>query len=305
MRPALAPYSFCLVVAVASAVFGAGCGSSVRSIPDIIFVSSRDGDYAIYAMSADGSHERRLTKEKGDPSSPRGLFFQVEPAWSPDGRRIAFASKRAGSFKIYVMRVDGTGTTRLTSGKDDDTHPTWSSDGKQIAFVRGDQGDLQVMNADGTGVHWLTDDDAEEIDPAWSPDGRWIVYSRRTPGTSVRELWLVRPDGSERHALTKLNATSTSPTWSPGDNRIAFESSLDSGRPGILVIDVDGKGLQRLTVPINEDDIKPAWSPDGETIAFSRDGAITTISGGEEKVLTSARSNDSSPAWNPRPAKQE
>ena len=92
-----------------------GCGGSGSSGDDIAFVSSRDGDYAIYLMEADGSGQERLTDERGDTSTAEGVQFQTDPAWSPDGTRIAFASAREGSFDIYVMNADGTGTTRLTS----------------------------------------------------------------------------------------------------------------------------------------------------------------------------------------------
>ena len=67
----------------------AGCGGSSqpKGPPALVFVSIKDGDYAIFGADADGKHVHRLTKEKGDPSTPGGLFFQIEPAWSPDGRR--------------------------------------------------------------------------------------------------------------------------------------------------------------------------------------------------------------------------
>src|SRR5438045_1928309 len=85
-----------------------GCGSSGQAPLDLVFVSTRDGDYALFGVAANGKHERRLTKEKGDPSTPAGLFFQIEPAWSPDGQLIAFASRRDGRSHIYVMRPDGS-----------------------------------------------------------------------------------------------------------------------------------------------------------------------------------------------------
>ena len=98
-----------------------GCGSSGGSSrgSDLLFVSSRQGAYAIYLMTASGSRQRRLTRGAvGASSSPGRLFFQVDPAWSPDGRSIAFASSRDGSSHIFVMKANGSGTSRLhgTSG---------------------------------------------------------------------------------------------------------------------------------------------------------------------------------------------
>ena len=70
-----------------SALLLAGCGGSDNSDPDLLIVSTRDGDYAIFSMSASGGGQKRLTDNEVDPSTPQGLLFQIEPAWSPDARR--------------------------------------------------------------------------------------------------------------------------------------------------------------------------------------------------------------------------
>jgi TolB protein len=295
MRRLIAGLSLGLLLAL----FVLGCGGGGSSQPpDLIFVRSLKTYYALYGMQADGKDQERLPEEGGQPSTPE-LFYQIDPAWSPDGRLVAFASNRMGALEIYAMRLDGTGTRRLTSG-DEDSNPAWSPDGKRIVFARGTRSNLALMNADGTDVHRLTDDDAEEFAPAWSPDGSWIAYSRRTPGTSAREIWLVRPDGSGRRQLTRLEALSSSPTWSPDGKRIAFSSDTGGGRTGIFAVGIDGKGFHRVTFSLQDDDIEPAWSPDGKTIAFSRGGAIAVVTGGEVSELTARSNNDSNPAWNPQ-----
>ena len=295
---------------VASAlVAGAGllvaaCGGEGGPRPDLLLVSTRDGDYAIYALNADGGRQARFTEGgRSDPSSPQELFFQIDPAWSPNGRLIAFSSKRTGSFDIFVMNADGTGTHRLTSTRDDEANPTWSPDGKRLAFDRGR--DIYAVNADGTGLLRITDDQAADTEPAWSPDGRWIAHLKgavETVGKDLREVWLTRPDGTGSHALTTLGVGSYSPAWSPDSSRIAFAS--DKGRGGffdIYTVGVDGKGLRRLT-RTGPDAFEPAWSPDGATIAFSRGGAIVMIDlEGNEEEVTDRDNNDSSPAWKPRP----
>ena len=167
--------------------------------------------------------------------------------------------------------------------------------------MRGPNYRLVAMNADGSAAHRITQGDAAEDDPAWSPDGNWIAYARQLR-ENVREIWLVRPGGLKAHQLTNLDAESTAPAWSPGGKQIAFQSNRGSARFGLFAIRVDGMGLRRLTKPNGEDEFDPAWSPDGTTIAFSREGAIVTIAGGKEQVLTNARDNDSKPAWNPHPA---
>ncbi len=282
----------------------AGCGGSSSPGNAIAYVSSQDGDYAIYAMNANGSSQGRLTDERGDVSTLHGVQFQTQPAWSPDGTKIAFASAREGSFDIYVMNSDGTGTKRLTSTKENDQHPTWSSDGNSIAFSRFSNVDhLYVMNADGTDARRLTDDDlTAEGEPAWSPDGKWIAYSHVQSGTELREIWVVRPDGSGRRSVTKLGAKSYTPTWDPDSKRLAFSSNSGGALYDIYTVNVDGTNVQRV-VSSTTDSFEPAWSPNGTDIAFSRDGAIvvTTLAGVEQQ-LTNPEDNDSSPAWNPSQA---
>jgi Tol biopolymer transport system component len=295
------PRSSLAAGAVGLVLLVAGCGGSGSPGDAMVFVSSQDGDYAIYGMNADGSNQGRLTDERGDLSTLEGVQYQTEPAWSPDGTRIAFASAREGSFDIYVMNSDGTGTMRLTSSKENDQHPTWSPDGSRIAFSRfSDVDHLNVMNADGTGVRRLTDDDlAAEAEPAWSPDGSWIAYSHREPGSDFREIWVVRPDGTGRRGVTKLDAKSYTPTWAPDSKRLAFSSNHDTALYDIFTVSLDGTNVRRVVKSATEA-FEPAWSPDGSEIAFSRDGAIVvTTLAGAERNLTDPEDNDSSPAWNP------
>jgi Tol biopolymer transport system component len=279
-------------------VTGACGGGSADPRPDLLLVSTRDGDYAIYELNSDGGSQRRLTSADS-ASEGEVLFFQIDPAWAPDATRIAYSSKRGRSFDLYTMRPDGTGSRRITSTKDNDAHPTWSPDGRSIAFARSGPGRIYVANPDGSGARRLTDDTAEEAEPSWSPDGAWIAYTRRTPGTTARELWISRPDGSDRRRVTDLERAIFGPAWSPDSERIAFAADVDAATYDIYSVDLRGEGIRRHT-QAPEDAFEPAWSPDGRAIAFSRGGAIETVDlDGSLTTITDAENNDSSPAWNP------
>jgi Tol biopolymer transport system component len=292
-------HSPALVAVPLAALALVGCGGGGSGSPDLAFVSSRDGDYAIFVMSADGGGERRLT-EVGDEGGADGSpFFQIEPAWSADGTKLAFASGRSGNSDIYVMRADGTGTEQLTSTDQNDTHPTWSPEG-EIAFARA--GDIYVMNADGSNARRVSDVLVEESDPTWSPDGEWIAYVRRTPGTPTQDVWVMRPDGSERHGLTMQDGRAFTPAWSPDSARIVFSTNAESEAYALYTIGVDGKGLRQV-VPTAGDNFEPSWSTDGTRIAYQEEGAIFTVElgGGDVEKLTDNENNDSSPTWNPAP----
>ncbi len=103
----------------------------------------------IYVMNADGSGSRKLMHNAG---------YNDKPAWSPDGRKIAFTSSRDGRAEIYVMNADGSGQRNLTRHPARDFRPSWSPDGRRIAFVSNRDGRLEahVMNADGSGQRNLS-----------------------------------------------------------------------------------------------------------------------------------------------------
>ena len=158
------------------------------------------------------------------------------------------------------------------------------------------------MTESGSQATRISDVTAEESDPSWSPDGSWIAYVRRTPGTAVREIWLMRPDGSQRHPVTSQGGRAFTPAWSPDSARIVFSSNAEGVVYELYTVGVDGKGL-RSVVPTAGDNFEPSWSPDGTKIAYQEGGGIFTveIAGGSVERLTDSSNNDSSPVWNPQP----
>ena len=135
----------------------------------------RDG--AIWTMNADGSPQTKLT-------SPTSLNSHREPAWSPDGTKIAYFFHSGSSTDIAVINADGTGTVNLTNTPGfDEFEPTWSPDGTRIAYSRSNT--IWTMGADGSQQAALTSPAALEYhrEPAWSPDGTKIAYRYHLSGS--------------------------------------------------------------------------------------------------------------------------
>jgi len=193
-----------------------GGASSAEANPKIAFTSDRDGNREIHVMNADGSGQRRLTRNPAE---------DVSPSWSPDGRTIGFTSDRDGNFEIYAMNADGSGQRRLTRNPADDGLPAWSPDGRTIAFPSDRDGNFEIyaMNADGSGQRNLTRNPAGDfLFAAWSPDGRRIAFTSDRDGRCDTqlcpanfEIYVMNADGSGQRRLTRNSAEDVSPVWSP------------------------------------------------------------------------------------------
>ncbi len=193
--------------AVAPAVASGGASTFVGGwSPDgskITFLSTRDGNFEVYTMNADGSNPTNLSNNPPPMGGPASRGSDSQPAWSPDGTRIAFQSGRGGNPGIYTMNPDGSGVTAVTTGASEESAPSWSPDGKQLVFhsdqdaptrtnATGRNLEIYRTNSDGTGqATRLTFSDfsgggpaaAPDLDltgfdlfPAWSPEGDRIVF---------------------------------------------------------------------------------------------------------------------------------
>ena len=156
-----------------------------------VFISYRD--HAHYYRNEDGSVEPFTDWESLNPYGT-----DADPAWSPDGDRIAFVSGRDGHMDIYVMNVDGSGVERLTEGHWAE-NLSWSPNGGRIAFEswpnNDDYTELYVMNVDGSGLVQLTDNGyGDDRAPVWSPDGERIVFNSDRDGDYG--IYVMNPDGS-------------------------------------------------------------------------------------------------------------
>ncbi len=262
----------------------------------IVFVSSGGGESQIYTMNADGSDQQQLTKV--------GLS-NIDPNWSPDGRKILFVSDKSGDNEIYVMNADGSNPQQLTKNDFDDWEPVWSPDGSKILYISKQDGasGIYVMNADGSDPQRLGMFYKEGIwGPVWSPDGSQILFVSKIDGNS--EILMMNADGSDQQQLTKNDFTDWNPDWSPDGRRILFTKS-ENNNFEINVMNTDGSDIQKLTND-GMQAIDPDWSPDGSKILFVliRDGGngiYTMNTSGEEiqLILSEDEMWVKNPTWSP------
>ncbi len=247
----------------------------------------------IYIANSNGTGTtRRLTSQPG---------ADLNPAWSPDGNSIAFASDRAGNREIYLMNADGSDPVRLTDHPAHDYQPAYSPDGKRIAFVsrRAGNAAIHVMNADGTNLVRVTTGAADESEPAWSPTGDRIAFSR------TGDIYIVPVGGTGETRLTS-SAVNTQPAWSPDGSTIAFLSTGRDTYPAVYLMNPDGSQVRRI-LGQGYFPSSPAWSPDGRTVAFDdwdcwdygpcpRGIIIGTVGG----LYSDSIDDASEPAWSRR-----
>ena len=241
--------------------------------------------------------------------------------------QIAFVSKRAGNFEIYVMDADGVNPRRLTNNPARDYAPSWSPDGKRIVFCSDRDGhvpegrvfhtyEIYVMDADGGNQQKLTNHPSDDRSPSWSPDGKRIVFSsdRDNDRNHNIEIYVMDADGSNLQRLTNNLTEDEDPAWSPDGERIVFRTRRDGHVENkfgityeIYVMDADGGNQRRITENRNND-WDPEWSPDGKRIAFMSDRKgdpgkfdiyVMDADGGNQRKLTNNRVWDSSPSWSP------
>jgi Tol biopolymer transport system component len=220
-----------------------------------------------------------------DTLNPDGSAFTslapgYSPAWSPDGKQIAFISGQpfiTGHSDVYVMDENGLNVRRLTNSRTQNGDPSWSPDGQQIVFTHdytdpaaaNATTDLYVVRADGTNLTNLTNTpDVKENQPAWSSTGK-IAF------VSGNNIFVMNGDGTNRARVTDYPPNghwACCPDWSPDGSKLAYSRGPSAEPPNypydntVRVVNADGTGDR--AVAYDKWGPVAAWSPDGRYLVL-------------------------------------
>jgi TolB protein len=233
----------------------------------IAFVGREDGQTDIWGLQVGSRTPIRLTNSPED---------ERDPAWSPDGRLLAYASNKERNWDIYILDVLTGEERRMTFNLAFEANPTWSPDGQFIAYESysqsedGESLDIFVMNVDGSAapVRLPGQTGNAEFSPAWLPTdtGRLIAYAAWVNG--ALDIFVYSLDDSSVMNLTNTpDRHEDYPAWSPDGQWIAY-SALDEGSEKIFIKRVDNPAEEAIAFRIGR---TPNWSPDGSSLIFALD----------------------------------
>jgi TolB protein len=271
----------------------------------IAFTSDRDATKPprgkeLYIVDYDGFNAKRITVNNS---------LNILPAWSPDGRSLAYTSYRQGSPAIFVARIFEGRSDNITKNEGQAFAPTFSPDGKRIAYASNKSGNMEIWiaNTDGTGAHRITSSQGSDTAPTWSPTGQEIAFTSDRAGSP--QIYLMDSEGLNVRRLTMVGNWNDAPAWNPSKeySEIAYTSRLEVGGPvsfDIAVIDLATRQVRQVTAGRGSCEY-PSWAPNGRHLVFSCKRGNTwqiTVSDREGRAidtLSAGAGNNVYPDWGP------
>lgn len=194
-------------------------------------------------------------------------LIDFEPAWSPDGRTIAYVhgDREPGKSGIYLINPDGSNKRQFYASPGASA-PSWSPDGQWIAFH--DQAQVYKIKSNGDSLTQLTFE-GRNFFPAWSPDGQWIAYDKSLADASgPAGIWRMKRDGTSKQALFG----GAFPAWHPNKNEllgVVGTSPTSIWKRFVRYSLFQSRIIDTLAAVAGAGNYYPVYSPDGTKIAFT------------------------------------
>jgi len=257
----------------------------------IAFVSTGSGGKEIYSCEFDGYSPQQVT---------RNHSISLFPAWSSDGRYLAYTSYKGGNPDIFIKNLAEMQEVSVAQ-KGINITPAWVPGKFELAATLSFSGDQEIYLLTGTGkiIKRLTRMRGSDVSPTWSPDGKKMAFVSNRSGNP--QIYIKDLVSEKVRRLTYEGNYNTQPSWSPRGDKIAY-SSLVNGRHNIFVIDVEGLEPLQLTHESGDNEA-PSWSPDGSMLAFSsnREGPVRlyvmTAFGTDQRRLLIMKGEQTNPKW--------
>jgi Tol biopolymer transport system component len=238
----------------------------------------------------------------------------TQPAWSADGRYLAYVVTQNGQSDVWAYDAKSARTLPLIAGPGDVVYPSWSPDGAWLAVCRS-ASTSHIFSGDPRkgAARPLTQGPARDNSPMVSPDGKWVAFMRSAgPGGGGRPTpsLCVVPEGGGPVSELDLQGVRLAGkgietlAWSGDCRQIAFQGLNSAGKMDIYRIGRDGSGLARVTVEPGAD-LEPRWSPDGRWISYTRAGggklevAVVPANGGLSRTLSPPEAKSEGALWGP------
>ena len=278
---------------VADAVYERLTGDKGVFATRIAYVTRAANRYTLRITDADG---------EGGQVALTSVEAIISPAWSPDGRELAYVSFESQKAVVWVQDVASGQRRAVANFRGSNSAPAWSPDGRQlVASLSRDGGtQLYAMGRDGSNLRRLTQSNAIDTEATFAPDGRIYFVSDRGGGPQVYRMAAA---GGNAERVTFSGAYNISPAVSPDGRTLAYISRLGGGTFRLHTQDLASGNVQALTD--TNDDESPSFAPNGKLIIYAsraqgRDVLMTSTLDGRIKTrLLSSGLDVREPVWGP------